>query len=495
MPPRLAFLLLLPLLLPTLRLLPATATAGILALDEPLEWAAPERPDLSLRRSRARAVPIPGAGDFELALVAADSLPRLRNRYLDAAARNPAYGGDRGRIPAIHLRRGTAELADIAARLPEDGRWLLCEGTVCELRAPLFVEAGAGLVIADRILNLEAGRGAMLVIAGRIFLERATVRGRDNGRPAIFREPERFRPFLLVLSGGEGIIRDSRLAHLGFAAAHAYGLTFTADRPEEEPPPTGLVLRSEILGLHYGFYSRAARGIDLLDNLFRDNIRYGIDPHDDSRELLIAGNRVEGTRERHGIILSRRVTDSAVIGNRVSGNAGSGIMLDRRSNRNLVADNIVSGNGADGISVYESDAVWLLRNIFRDNGRTGIRVRNSRNLVIAENRVTGNGGDGIRLYTGPAPKTAAELGPTFVQRLSGLLENNALADNGDADIVVKGGIEWLALEHHGTGGAGLVIAGDGPWRRALVAAGTARGSVLFDSRLVPSPGLIRLPLP
>ncbi len=493
MPSRLA--LLLPLLLPTLWPLPVTAADGILARDGRLEWSAPGRPDLSLRRSEARAVPIPGAGDFELAPVVAESLPRLRNRYLDTAARNPLYGGDRGRIPAIHLRWGTADLPAIAARLPENRRLLVCTGAVCELRAPLFVDAGASLVIADRTLELAADRGAMLVIAGRIFLERATVRGRDNGRPAVFREPERFRPFLLVLSGGEAIIRDSRLAHLGFAAAHAYGLTFTADRPEKDPPPTGLILGSEILGLYYGFYSRAARGIDLLDNLFRDNIRYGIDPHDDSRELLIAGNRVEGTRERHGIILSRRVTDSAVIGNRVSGNAGSGIMLDRRSNRNLVADNIVTGNGADGISVYESDAVWLLRNIFRDNGRTGIRIRNSREVVIAGNRVTGSGDAGVRLYTGPAPKTAAELGPAFVQRLSGLLGNNALAGNGRADIVVKGGIEWLALEHQGTARTELVVKGDEPWRRALIAAGTARGSVLFDSRLVPSPELIRLPLP
>lgn len=477
---------------------PFEAAAGILTLDRRLEWSPPALPDLSARRTEARAVPVPEPGAFEIALVPATTLPRLRNRYLEVAARGAVYGGDRKRIPAIHLLRGTADLPAIAARMPEDRRLLVCTETACELRAPLFIDAGASLVIADRRLALEAARGAMLVTAGRIFLERAELVGSENGRPALFREAGRFRPFLLVLSGGAGIIRNSRLSHLGFAAGKAYGLAFAADarRAPDAPPPTGIVVGSEITQLYYGFYTFSAKEMLVLDNLFRDNIRYGIDPHDGSRDLLIAGNRVEGTRERHGIVLSRRVTDSVVIGNRVSGNGGSGIMLDRRSDRNLVADNIATGNGADGISIYESNAIWLLRNILRDNGRTGIRVRNGRGVVLAENRITANRDAGIRLYTGPSPKTAAELGAEFMPRLSGLLQDNLLRDNEAADIIVKGGgVEWLALVREGAGKAAPVVKGDRAWRRALTATAADREVLLFDSRLVPSPDLIRLPLP
>ena len=475
--------------------LPATASGDILTLDRRLEWSPPPVPELSARRAEARAVPLPETTPIEVAVLPAERLSRLRSRFLEIAAQSPVYGGDRGRIPAIHLVRGTADLEAIAARLPREAPLLRCRERSCELRAPLFVDAGATLVIADRTVALDAGRGAMLVAAGRLFLERATLTGREGGGPALFREPERFRPFLLVLSGGQGILRDSRLAHLGFAAARAYGLTFAADRPEDGlPPPTGTITGSEIRGLYYGFYSDAARGVRILDNRFRDNIRYGIDPHDDSRDLLIAGNRVEGTRERHGIILSRRVRDSVVIGNRVSGNGGSGIMLDRRSDRVLVADNILGNNGGDGISVYESDGARLLRNIVRDNARTGIRVRNSRGVVIAGNRIVANRDAGIRLYTGPAPRTAAELGADFAERLSGLLENNLLDANEGADIVVKGGVEWLALSRYRPGPGGLLVKGDRIWRRALAAA-TGREVLLVDSRLVPSPELIRLPLP
>ena len=486
-------LVVLPLLL---ALLPATASGGILALDRRLDWSPPPTPDLSAHRAEARAVPLPATTPIEVEVLPAERLSRLRSRYLDAAAQSPVYGGDRGRIPAIRLVRGTADPEAIAARLPGETPLLRCRERSCELRAPLFVDTGATLVIADRTVLLDADRGAMLVAAGRLFLERATLTGREGGGPALFREPARFRPFLLVLSGGEGILRDSRLAHLGFAAARAYGLTFAADRPQEGlPPPTGTISRSEIRGLYYGFYSDAARGVRILDNLFRDNIRYGIDPHDDSRDLLIAGNRVEGTRERHGIILSRRVRGSAVIGNRVSGSGGSGIMLDRRSDRILVADNLLENNGGDGISVYESDGARLLRNIARGNARTGIRVRNSRGVVIAGNRIVANRDAGIRLYTGPAPRTAAEFGPDFAARTSGLLQNNFLAANEKGDIVVRGdGIEWLALVRDNPAPAALRIGGAASWRRALAAV-TGGATLLVDSRLVPSPDLIRLPLP
>ncbi len=481
-----------------LSLLPATASGDVLLLERRLEWSPPPAPELSVHRAEARAVPLPELTPIEVEVRPAEKLSRLRSRFLDAAARSPAYGGDRRRVPAIHLVRGTADLETIAARLPPSGGTplLRCRERSCELRAPLFVDADATLVIADRTVALDAGRGAMLVAAGRLFLERATLTGRDGGGPALFREPARFRPFLLVLSGGRGILRDSRLGHLGFAAGRAYGLTFAADRPGGElPPPTGIIIGSEIRGLYYGFYSHAARGVRILDNLFRDNIRYGIDPHDDSRELLIAGNRVEGTRERHGIILSRRVRDSAVIGNRATGNGGSGIMLDRRSDRVLVADNLLEANGGDGISVYESDDARLLRNIARDNARTGIRVRNSRRVVIAGNRIVANRDAGIRLYTGPAPKTAAEFGPDFAARTSGLLENNFLDANTGGDIVVKGaGVEWLALVRDGPPPADPRIGGDRIWRRALAAV-TGRATLLVDSRLVPSPELVSLSPP
>ncbi len=104
--------------------------------------------------------------------------------------------------------------------------------------------------------------------------------------------------------------------------------------------PTGWVLNSRIEDLWYGFYCWEADDIVLRGNTFRDNIKYGIDPHDRSRRLIIAENDVSGTREKHGIIISREVNDSWIIGNRSHGNNLSGIVLDRQCRNTVIANNL-----------------------------------------------------------------------------------------------------------------------------------------------------------
>ena len=89
-------------------------------------------------------------------------------------------------------------------------------------------------------------------------------------------------------------------------------------------------------------------------NTYRDNIVYGIDPHDRSHGLIIAENTVFGTKKKHGIIISREVNDSWIINNESYDNKLSGVVIDRNSESNLIAYNRVHGNHADGITLYES---------------------------------------------------------------------------------------------------------------------------------------------
>ncbi|MFD2980383.1 NosD domain-containing protein, partial [Klebsiella pneumoniae] len=75
------------------------------------------------------------------------------------------------------------------------------------------------------------------------------------------------------------------------------------------------------------------------DSTYRDNIVYGIDPHDRSHRLIIAGNTVYGTKKKHGIIVSREVNDSWIINNKSFDNKLSGVVIDRNSVNNLIAYN------------------------------------------------------------------------------------------------------------------------------------------------------------
>src|SRR3546814_5253813 len=81
--------------------------------------------------------------------------------------------------------------------------------------------------------------------------------------------------------------------------------------------------------MYFGFYSYEADRVALIGNEYRNNMIYGIDPHDYSRKLIIAFNSAYGAQKKHGIIGSRGVDDSYFIGNLAFGNHGTGLMLDR----------------------------------------------------------------------------------------------------------------------------------------------------------------------
>ena len=135
-----------------------------------------------------------------------------------------------------------------------------------------------------------------------------------------------------------------------------------------------------------------------------DNIVYGLDPHDGSRRLVIAGNTAIGTRRKHGIIVSRGVSDSCVFENRAIGNAGTGIAIDAASTDNVVARNLAAANRGDGFSLFESPHNLLWGNLAIGNRKSGLRIRNGWVLEVHRNAFVGNGYDGVEVY-------AEQLGP------------------------------------------------------------------------------------
>ena len=149
----------------------------------------------------------------------------------------------------------------------------------------------------------------------------------------------------------------------------------------------------------YGFYSYEANDVQLVGNEYRNNIVYGIDPHDRSHKLLFSYNTVYGSHKKHGIIGSRNVEDSWVIGNLTFDNKGSGIMMDRYAGRNIIYANTAFDNHSNGISIYESPCNIISSNSMFKNGRSGITVRNSWDIGVFHNLVDDNGNLGVEGYS------------------------------------------------------------------------------------------------
>jgi len=187
---------------------------------------------------------------------------------------------------------------------------------------------------------------------------------------------------------------------LCYTASKSYGISISQYSPSMAEQmgrghPTGWLLNSTFDDMWYGFYCYEAYDVVIRGNVYKDNIVYGIDPHDRSRRLIIAENEAFGTHKKHGIIVSREVNDSWIFNNKSHDNHLSGIVIDRSSVNNIVANNESFNNGSDGITIYESGNNLLWGNQVLGNQRHGIRVRNSVDLRVYENVVAGNGKLGI----------------------------------------------------------------------------------------------------
>lgn len=354
-------------------------------------------PDLSLVSSSAikQRAPQPSGGVARI--VSVDEVPLLAEAFRDERGKDLRRRQGANAARAILVESGVMDLRQVADQL-RDPRVLGREGKDFTLRLPMLVGAGAALVVESsqtRSVRLSTDRGAFIANAGRLFLFDVEVTSWDEsaGKPSVFQDKSRFRPFLSAYIRSETYAVGCTIQHLGFAAPTAYGFSLSShperERGKASPDwPTGALVGNTFRGLYYGFYSYEARDVAIVGNRYVDSIVYGIDPHDRSTRLIIARNTCTGTVEKHGIIGSRGVSHSYIFDNDTFKNHGSGVMLDRQCSHNLVHGNRVHQNG-QGIAVYESPSNIVLNNLVAFNEKSGVRVRNSTDILVQANTITG----------------------------------------------------------------------------------------------------------
>jgi poly(beta-D-mannuronate) C5 epimerase len=324
--------------------------------------------------------------------------PILRGGFLAAARAMPRWGGE-----ALVVARGVHSLEEVASAAGRPDL-LLCQPDGCELRAPLLVSPGAGLVIVGSRarplrLRLDQEAGAFVINTGILHIERASILGWSSSQQALAATGgERFRPFLAAFGASDTTVVRSELDHLGFQGAKACGLSLSSHPrlfPGEQP--SARLFANRFNQLYYGLLTYEARSVVVMANVFSGSRRYGIDPHDASSQLLIARNEIYGT-QGHGLIVSQRVSDSWIVENLSRDNARSGLVVDADSSRNIVVGNRLIDNHRDGLAVFESHENTIAFNKIEGNGGAGIRIRASAANVVAENLISGNGEYGLVAY-------------------------------------------------------------------------------------------------
>jgi len=354
----------------------------------------------------------------------------------------------------VHVSGGVIDLPTLHTRLAAQG-WgdaLHRQGRVYTLRVPLLIGSDATLVLSGTDvgqLRLSAERSTYIVNAGTMFAVGVQIVGwnEETNSPAhgTIETINSVRPFYAAWSNSRTYATESRFLSLGYSAGKAYGFSLSSGPTwlngfvQELADPTGLVIENSFENMLYGFYSYEASKVAVVGNEYRDNIIYGIDPHDRSSELLFAFNTAYGSQKKHGIIGSRHVENSWFLGNVSFDNHGAGLMMDRYSGRNFIAANTTFNNHADGLAVYESPCNLVTHNVFFGNHGSGVRIRNSWDVGIYSNNLRNNHGHGVEGYTvefvtAPGAKPRNLVLDPYETVLSASIVGNTVANNRSGSI-------------------------------------------------------------
>ncbi len=325
------------------------------------------------------------------------------------------------RPKAIALLAGQASLTELYKAINNDKYLEQVEPGIYIARIPVMVSTGATLLIdgnlGEKALRLSQTKGAFLVSAGNLFIMSSKIVGwsEELNKPAPFIGHTSFRPFITGWSNSHTYLVNSHFVSLGYFSTKSYGITLTKsiDNNQVAEPaagaPKGWIIESIFDDIYYGFYCYEAEDVVIVRNTYRDNVIYGIDPHDYSKRLIIGENTVFGTREKHGIIVSREVDDSWIFRNKSYNNKLAGFVLDRQSSNNVVAFNHAYSNGSDGLSIYESPDNVIYGNLFDGNQKHGIRIRNSESISLGQNVIRNNKQQGIYAYVDDFDPTERDL--------------------------------------------------------------------------------------
>ncbi len=398
----------------------------------------PQLPDLEVGSSDVtRAVPFPTSGAAGVVVGGEGRYVRLGgfdSPYFDGESNNGVrdyvYEQNKTITPEfIFLNHGVFTIADVIAAIGRDQADainVLPDGVV-RFNRPIAIGSEATLILSGeeaREIQLNATTGAFIVNAGKLDVVGTRIVGFDVEKQAELRRGyetamHKFRPFLLSWSGSVTNLADSEFVALGYSAGRSYGVTFNSGPTDDyynraQPAaPTGTIVNNSFDNLYYGFYAYEATDVQLVGNEYRNNIIYGIDPHDRSQRLNISLNTAYGTAKKHGIIISREVNDSFIVGNLSFDNYGSGTMLDRSSIGTLVFANTLRGNHGDGMAVFESPCTIIGMNDVGNNNRAGIKVRNSWDVLLLQNRIEANKGSAIEGFISDLTISEGSAGRNF----------------------------------------------------------------------------------
>jgi poly(beta-D-mannuronate) C5 epimerase len=201
------------------------------------------------------------------------------------------------------------------------------------------------------------------------------------------------RASIAVLPGAKGKmnITNSELGGLGYGTSLRQGIAYYGGDGSE-------VRNNTIHDLWYGFYSKGIGNLTLEDNHIFSNVKYGVDPHTGTHDMIIRNNHVH-ENEGLGIVCSFDCKNIVIEGNKVHDNKLAGIMLSRNVMNSEVRNNTLY-NEVKAVVISESHGDRVYNNNISDSA-IGIEAKfgSSKNKIY-NNTILNSDKYGIQLVKG-----------------------------------------------------------------------------------------------
>src|SRR5215212_6548188 len=232
-----------------------------------------------------------------------------------------------------------------------------------------------------------------IIVHGTILVNGVTITSWDTEEDDVIEQDMNgtIRRGYIQFAASEGSqIINSEFGYLGDVEPGRRGFDLFGEGPSHDMEIRG----SKFHDMWFAFYSNGAYNITVDGNEYYNNIKYALDPHTTTHDMIITNNWLHDNPI--GVICSDRCWNILIEGNLIQDTTNAAIFFSRNMTDSIARNNHVI------------------------NARTGVLVSESPNNQIYNNTVEGATGEGIRL-----------LNPELID--DGVTEGNLVYDNAISD--------------------------------------------------------------
>jgi parallel beta-helix repeat protein len=272
-----------------------------------------------------------------------------------------------------------------------------------------------------------------IIVYGKILINGVIITSWDVSEEDVIQQDMNgtIRRGYIQFAASEGSqILNSEFGYLGDIEPGRRGFDLFGEGPSHDMEIRG----STFHDMWFAFYSNSAYNITVDGNEYYNNIKYALDPHTTTHDMIITNNWLHDNPI--GVICSDRCWDILIEGNLIEDTTNQGIFFSRNMTDSIARNNHVI-NARVGILVSESPNNQIYNNTIEETTSEGIRLLNP---DIADDGVT----EGNIVYNNVI--SSSEDGIEAARSQNNIVENTTFSEiesseyhlSGNSSIIIRG---------------------------------------------------------